>query len=324
MNEQQAKEEVNRRIEVSSQKVRIAKGFVLSNFNKSSKKMLTRFLEHVQAQRPEKVVLHESVDPENQLSQAANVISWQLAFAEALWALIGGGLVMPTTNNLHEIDFHQDWTAVVPGDSGQSSAWSFDEHRAILPEQVRLAPSLQGKSPQPFTEPDLLLKDINIPDIDPGVEEALRLAVECFRHELYLPCVAMLGLASEGAWLEMGRSILKANPKAPGLTQATRDKAMEELKNPHVSILKKMERILEIYKRQDVFSEVANRSGFKPDVLNQVFIWSNVIRDSRNAIHYGADPATENTYEKVATLLLGTGLNLRILYSIQRAAEELS
>jgi len=58
--------------------------------------------------------------------------------------------------------------------------------------------------------------------------------------------------------------------------------------------------------------------------LREVINWSSVVRDSRNAVHYGADPATQNTYEKVAALLLGAVPNLRILYAIRQAAEEIA
>ncbi|HUU08301.1 MAG TPA: hypothetical protein VMW61_02130, partial [Dehalococcoidales bacterium] len=69
---------------------------------------------------------------------------------------------------------------------------------------------------------------------------------------------------------------------------------------------------------------VAKQSGFNQRYLKEVLNWSNVVRDSRNAVHYGADPATQNTYEKVAALLLGAVPNLRTLYTIRQAAEEIA
>jgi hypothetical protein len=67
--------------------------------------------------------------------------------------------------------------------------------------------------------------------------------------------------------------------------------------------------------------QLASSPGSSSVVLTAIN-WSNVIRDSRNALHYGADAASRNTYEKVAALLLGANQNFRILYAIRRAATE--
>lgn len=84
-----------------------------------------------------------------------------------------------------------------------------------------------------------------------------------------------------------------------------------------------MDTIVDLYHKQDIFGEVAKRSGISHRYLGQVLNWSNIVRDSRNAVHYGADPATQNTYEKVAALLIGAVPNIRTLYTIREAAEGL-
>jgi len=48
-------------------------------------------------------------------------------------------------------------------------------------------------------------------------------------------------------------------------------------------------------------SKQQNCGGYDSAVHGRV----DVVRDSRNAVHYGADPAMGNTYEKVASLLMG-------------------
>jgi hypothetical protein len=134
----------------------------------------------------------------------------------------------------------------------------------------------------------------------------------------------MLGTASEGAWIELGLSLIKVASTSTALSKDALDKITEELKSPYTSVLQKLEAIAKLYERKDIFSEVMKQSGYNHRHLAQVLNWSNVIRDARNAIHYGAGAASENTYEKVAALLLGVPLNLRILYSIRRAAEALA
>ena len=72
-----------------------------------------------------------------------------------------------------------------------------------------------------------------------------------------------------------------------------------------------------------MFGNLYKSSGCRPTNLNSVALWADVVRDSRNAIHYGTEPSSPNNYEKVAVLLLGASQNLRILYAILKAAREL-
>ncbi len=324
MNEQEIRQEISFRLSVTRQDIALAKSFILNHFTTEANKLLQRFLEHVQAHPLDKFVLHESVPHEPQVKQVASFLSWRLAFAEALWALIGEAIVLPARNDLIEIEAHQAWTTVVRNSGGYSAGWQFEEYRIAFPQTIRLAPSLQGKAPSPLSDTDLYLSELGIPNIPPDVEDALRQAVLCFRHELYLPAVAMLGMASEGSWVELGLSLLKANPADSNLTSDKREKTRDLLKSPHSSILQKMEVVMDLYRKQEIYSNIAKECGYNHRTLATVLNWSNVIRDSRNALHYGADPALRNTYEKVAALLLGANQNLQILYAIRRSAQQFS
>jgi len=286
--------------------------------------MLTRLLEHQEVHIPEKIVLHETVDIEPQIKSVVNGIVWRLSFAEALWGLVGAGMVLPLQNDIIELKHRQEWTTVVPGGGGHSSGWRFDEFLIAVPARVRLAPSLLYESVQSLSDADLFLNDLDIPDIHREVEDALRQAVECFRHELYLPSLAMLGLASEGAWIELGLSLVNACTDSPGLTTEIREKRRVKLTDSYTSILQKLELVADLYSRKDVYNDVATKSGFNHRSLKEVLNWSNVVRDARNAVHYRSEAASSNTYEKVAALLLGANQNLRIIYAIRRAAMELS
>ena len=50
-------------------------------------------------------------------------------------------------------------------------------------------------------------------------------------------------------------------------------------------------------------------------------IWGDAVRESRNSIHYGVNPAMSNTYEKVAALLIGAVPHLKLVYRLRAAAE---
>lgn len=324
MHQDEAKLLIESRINVTRQHVVVAKAHILKYFEASTSNMLRKLIRDLEAQKPEKVVLHPSAPVEPQIAQVAKAIIWQLAFGEAVWSLIGAGILIPAHSNLEPIDANQEWTTIVPGGGGQSAGWRFTEHEISIPVTVRLAPSAVNQLPQPLSDPDLYLSDFEIPDLHAEVEEALRQAALCFRYELNIPCLAMLAKASEGAWIEMGLSLLKVDPDNTSLSSEKREKIRETLKSQYPSIVQKTDTIVQLYDRQDIFGEVAKRSGFNHRYLKEVLNWSNVVRDSRNAVHYGADPATQNTYEKVAALLLGAVPNLRILYSIRQAAEEIA
>ncbi len=93
------------------------------------------------------------------------------------------------------------------------------------------------------------------------------------------------------------------------------------LEDPMIGTYRKIEAVLTVFDRQDIFSSLSAFSGIKPRELRAVAVWSDSVRDSRNTIHFGVSPATPNTYEKVAALLIGAAPNVRILYRLKEAAD---
>lgn len=287
-----------------------------------TREMINRALVHFDVSRPETVVIHKTVDIEPQLRRVADAFSWQLAYTEGLWSLIGSGVVQPLHQDLYELLDHQSWTTVVPGSGGQSSGWSFPEFKSAVPIRVRLAPSVAYEGSQALADPDLFLHELDIENLHEGVERGIRLALSCFRNELFLPAVAMLGFVSEGAWIETGLSLLDSCVDKPGMSSTTRGEKRTELQSPYTSVLAKIDVVRQLFDRQDIFGEVAKTSGIRPKDLSQVQNWSNIVRDARNDIHYGAESALPNSYEKVAALILGASQSLRVLYAIITHAKE--
>jgi hypothetical protein len=207
---------------------------------------------------------------------------------------------------------------VIPGSGGRSGGWSFEELTIPVPTQVRRAPSTIGSNDQFLAEPDLYLHTLGIPNMHAEVASSFREAVRCFRHELFTAALTMLGKASEGAWLELGESLLAY---VPSNQQSVFSKQRAVLEDPMMGTFRKIEAVLTLFDRQDIFGPVSALSGIKPRELRTVAVWSDSVRDSRNTIHFGVLPATPNTYEKVAALLIGTAPNVRILYRLKEAAD---
>ena len=210
------------------------------------------------------------------------------------------------------------WTTVIPGSGGHSGGWTFDELTIPVPNRVRRAPSSAGSNNQFLAEPDLYLHTLGIPNMHTEVASAFREAVKCFRHELFTAALTMLGKASEGAWLELGASLLGY---VPSNQQSSISKQRVVLEDPMIGTIRKIDAVLTVFDRKEIFSPLSALSGINPRELRTVAVWSDTVRDSRNTIHFGVSPATPNTYEKVAALLLGTVPNVRILYRLKEAAD---
>ena len=268
---------------------------------------------------PAKIVVHPTYDSEPDIVAAALALSWRLAVTEALWGLIHSDHLIHMSGWV-PVSCRVEWTTILPGGgSGMSAGWEFTNLETVAPSHVRPAASLIGQPNQFLTEPDLFIGELDIPTMHGDVAQAVRESVRCFRHELYAASLAMLGKASEGAWLELGASLLQV----AGATVAgsTFKKQREVLEDPMFGPLKKVNAVLQMYDRQDHFPSVVTKCNVRAAELRQAEQWSDTVRDSRNTIHFGVTPATPNTYEKVSVLLLASVPNLRTLYAVKNAAD---
>jgi hypothetical protein len=251
------------------------------------------------------------------LKKVADSIIWRLATIEAIWSLVHSGLLIAMSDARPQTATI-DWTTVVPGSSGESSGWQFEEYALPVPNSVRRAPSALNEPNQFLSEPDLYLQAFDVPTMDSDVSNAFAEAVRCFRSELFTASLAMLGKASEGAWLELGASLVSVIPKSDESKYA---KQRATLDDPMKGTYRKIEAVLTIFAHQEIFGPVSKAAGVKLEELRVISIWSDAVRDSRNTIHFGVAPTTPNTYEKVAALLLGAVPNVRALYKVKIAAD---
>ena len=308
------------KLTVTRHEVMQAKDYILKNFSGDTQGLHDRFIGDLKINVPQEIVLHDSVALEPQVEQAAKYIGWKLAFGEAIWGLINQNIIIQHHNHLITLRIHLKWTTVVQGRGGSSGGLTFDEYEVFVPQEIRLAPSIDAGGPFPLFDSDLYILDINIPNLHEDIEESLRMAIECFRHDLFLPCLAMLARASEGAWIELGSSLLRYSIDSNAIGEKESDKFNEMLLSPYTSIMERMDRISQLYKKKEIFQKVYATSK-SPKYLMQVLNWSTVLREYRNAIHYEKESTSQITYDKVSTLLLGAGPFLKVLYDIRSSVE---
>jgi len=319
MNESEAKKLILARSAVTPQRVVIAKAIILNSCQQTSAAddLIIAVLKANNITMPKQVVLHPSMDPTAALMTAGDALSWSSAAKEAIWSLIHGGYFIPMAD-LYGPTPSIGWTTVIPGSGGHSSGWTFEEHTIMVPNRVRRAPSSIGSNNQFLADPDLYLHTIGISNMHSEVESAFREAVKCFRLELFTAALAMLGKASEGAWLELGASLLAY---IPSNLKSSFSKQRTVLEDPMMGMYRKIEAVITMFDRQDIFNSLVISSGIRPRELRTVMVWSDAVRDSRNTIHFGVAPATPNTYDKIAALLIGAVHNVKILYRLKEAAD---
>lgn len=310
MSPEEVHQQICRAIRVTRQDVIIAEAYIRENDASDTTSMMKQFSVAMEMPVPEKVII-DAPTIDKTVCELARSLSWRLAYAEAVWCLIHNGIFLVASDRSTCVLPNVGWN-----DRGTSSGWSFSEFQVEIPTKIRIAQSVLSLDHQSLANADLYLHELNMPGLDPDVEVALREGVSCFRHGLNLACLAMLGKASEGAWYELGLALVAVLPQdeaASGL------KVIDTLSNRNSSVMKKIDAVINLYGHKEVFKKTIIESGVKPDALRSVVIWADVVRDSRNAVHYGADPAMGNTYEKVAALLMGAVPNLRMLYRIKAA-----
>lgn len=302
---------IRQAVDVDPQLVLLAKVFLSRGLSGDASTVTDAFLAHVDAGLATPVLVHASVPAETTIAQVARHLSAKLALAEAVWALIGAGLLVPRAEQLHTPDMRIAWTTVVPGSGGESSGWDFGELAVPMPRQFAPAPSFASR-PRYLTDGDLYVQTLGVP-VHPMVEEALRDAVRCFRADLYLPAVTMLGRAAEGLWLLLGDALVTAGGEAAAAVRFGR--MLDRLR-----FAKLVDEITSLYEHQDLFADLATASGVSLEDLRQVRLWTHEVRDSRNVVHFSASTPVPNTYEKVAALLLGAVPNFRALVRLADAA----
>jgi hypothetical protein len=194
---------------------------------------------------------------------ASESMSGRVASAEAIWSLIHHGFLVPMAQPQGQAPT-LSWTTVVTGSGGESSSWTFDSFFLPYPACVKRAPSLQGASNQLLAERDLYLSTISVQNMHRDISDAFREAVKCFRYELFTSAITMLGKASEGAWLELGGSLITAVPQDQ---EHKFRKQKARLEDPMEGTFNKIKAVITVYEQQDVFEAIARASGIRLEEL---------------------------------------------------------
>lgn len=253
---------------------------------------------------PPGVVITETVDDSPDVPALVASLQAYAAGREAIQSLLGAGIVV-----MVDAHFHDQPPSVTYRIANTSGTWQFEELGFALPNTIRLARSMKDAHDRTLTDPDLLVAVAGA--LAEPVQSAVGDAVRCFRSGLHTPAVAMLGVASEAAWSMAARRLT---------TGGVSDRAVEKLAaligNPRGSIEALIDQANSLYHRADLYADLQRASGVRVEDVQEVADWSHQVRDSRRVLHFGAQVATPNSFEKVAVLLLAAGPHLHALQRI--------
>ena len=178
-----------------------------------------------------------------------------------------------------------------------------------VPSTLFRAYSKRGEST--IFDEDIYVKNLKLECANSEIKESIRYSIKCYNNELYEPSVVMLGKAVEGAWIELGLSLFSWDKK----NVLKNAKEIEKMKS-YDSIHSKMNKVIKKYEDKTTCDELYKKSEINIKMLKNRMEWSNIVRESRNAIHFGVEPVVKNTYEKVSILLLAATEHFQIIYKI--------
>lgn len=272
-------ERFNREVKASRQDVARAKAFAVANVT-TAKEVSGLAREWLQVQGF-KDVLDDEFHGRDQGPPITDALvehyiqagCLRLALLQGIWELIAAGLLLPHYPPPQHPLAPTEWVATFRGFSSSISC----------PHPTRVvAPPLRPEAPADL---DIFLHAPSVvANLHPGIAEGVHQSLACFHRGLYLPAIVMLAAATEGLWRECAKAVATK-------TGDTKLASMEA--NPSIGIGKLIE---ELRKKL-----VAAGAGGGPSLLqsakvwdsrlNEAVAWTTILREKRNALHWGKGAA---------------------------------
>jgi hypothetical protein len=174
----------------------------------------------------------------------------------------------------------------------------------FLPEFFR-PPPVKGIP----ADPDIFLEGIDCKSLHAGIREGIEQALACFRRGLYMPAMAMLAAAAEATWIECGLAVA---------TKLGLKKLENTLQDSFLSIRKKVDEIRKALEQPNGKQLVKDAGRTAPD-LDNAEQWTTILRDRRNALHWGKAKSFVADHTETGTLMMGAPLHMGTLEAIRAA-----
>ncbi len=297
MSLQEAADRIVKAVCVTREVISRAKGFVLETAESETDTLAQLWLKAQDALASRELHL-DSAAVDDEIALFAKSCSLRMALYQAVWELVTSAELLLAGETLM-------WTAQATGRTSHGAGGlPLDRLECPYPKSVRRAP-LPNQPPQ---DVDVFLKDLDV-GLHPGVREAIKQSLACFHRGLYLPSLAMLGAGVEAAWIECGFAVA---------AKLADTKLQSNLADQFISLSKK---VTETRKSLDTAQAKAllKTAGVTKSRLDDAEIWTTVLRERRNALHWGKAKSFVADHGDAAGLLLGVPMHLGTLEAIRNA-----
>lgn len=255
----------------------------------------------------EELNLKDEETKEITLKHVADIISWKLAICESIWRLINNNVIVPDQD---QNDLMTPFRSIKYKTIGHTSSLSLEDVKIKVPPSIKFVPSYAFSKYKELYSGEIYINKFEINNMSRIAKESLLDAIKCFRHELFVPCVVMLGKASESAWIELSRKLISWSG-----TDINIKDLHKVLSGDFPSIHKIMNEVLKIYEHQ-LPKEYKKRIGITDTVFKETYEWSNLVRMYRNTIHPESSFDLELNYESTSSLMLSAIPKLKSIYAI--------
>jgi hypothetical protein len=319
MRNEEASNEINKLIKVSHFEINLAKNYIYNYcFNNKGKRFESRiilkgFLDENRLVEPQTIIYEQNEDMVAKLTDAAKYFAFYLAGIDAIISLTHQGILC---NDHSDAGWRPSLIYNFKGHSGGLQfSDCFDMH---FPQRIFLSPQYQNERDVLLADHNLFILTLGIEGADAEIIDALKDAILCFQKSLFRPALTMLGKAMEGAWIELGISLAKA---VYVTDETKKNKFVSEMQDAIIPTNQKIKKVIDLYKNRDLSKDIITKAEIHPSELENIITWSDILRDARNAIHFGVKPTFPNNYEKTAVLLLGAAKNIPKIYHIKNICD---
>ena len=129
---------------------------------------------------------------------------------------------------------------------------------------------------QTSTDSDIFLQGAHCDMLHPGIREAVKQSLDCFRRGLYMPSTVMLAAAAEAVWTECGVAVAK---------RLVNMKLESVVADPLASISKKVVAVRKVLEQHDG-QALLKAAGQHAAKVADAELWTTTLRDRRNALHW--------------------------------------
>jgi hypothetical protein len=298
MGEVEATKYLESAVVVTREDIARGKSYVLTNGGGETEELANHWLSDQGLSIPRKID-GDAPGCADVLVNVARAFSVRLALYQAISELVAAGELIPGV-------CRSIWKDVVID-------YTFLRYSGGLRPKITCAfPTAVARPPlaiEPPTDPDIFLQGVDCKTLHLGIREAVEQALACFRRGLYMPATVMLAAAAEATWTECGNAVAKklTNAKLQGIVE-----------NPYASISKKVAEIRKALEHP-LGQILLKDAGQTLPKVTEAEAWTAILRDRRNALHWGKARSFNADHSDTASWLMGAPLHLSTLEAIRAA-----